>query len=354
MSINRFPELGSRHSRSRGRILLICFFDPSGISFVYENIALWQKFSKYRIEVINLWPGGRGASFPLPASLDLGDYVAMIIHCTASYYPTHLNSLDALLTRPFKQYDGLKILMKQDEQVQTNRFCQYMIEKQIDLLITCVPPEEREKVYSREVLGDLTFLHAFTGYVSPHMRELCCERTGNRPIGISYRGSIQPLEFGRLGLEKRKIGYDFARAAQRIPRLKTDISSRWEDRIFGVAWFDFLANSKAVLGVESGSNLFDFTGEVAAWCRKFEVENGNCDRLSEEFYLKAHEAYLHQFEGNVNYAQLSPRHFEAAATRSAQVLYEGNYSGVLPSTPAFLPAETGFVEFRGGSRFHLR
>ena len=82
-----------------------------------------------------------------------------------------------------------------------------------------------------------------------------------RPLDISYRGSIQPLSFGRLGFEKRKIGYDVARAAAKYP-IAVDISSRKGDRIGGTDWFDFLGRSRAVLGVESGANLFDFTGEV--------------------------------------------------------------------------------------------
>ncbi|WP_210497506.1 hypothetical protein, partial [Microvirga antarctica] len=119
--------------------------------------------------------------------------------------------------------------------------------------------------------------------------------------------------------------------------LTIDISSRWEDRINGTAWFDFLGRSKVVLGVESGSNLFDFDGKVAAWCRTYEAENAGLDRDSREFYTKAHDAYLHRFEGNVNYAQISPRHFEAAVCNAAQILYEGTYSGIFLPNRHFFP-----------------
>ena len=86
---------------------------------------------------------------------------------------------------------------------------------------------------------------------------------------------------------KRKIGYDVARAAADYP-LTVDISSRWADRIGGTAWFDFLGRSRAVLGVESATCLFDFTGEVENWCREFEKAHPEADHLSEEFYLEAH------------------------------------------------------------------
>ena len=122
-----------------------------------------------------------------------------------------------------------------------------------------------------------------------------------------------------------------------LPIIRAEISSRREDRIGGNAWFDFLNRSKVVLGAESGSNLFDFTGEVAEWCRSFEGRNNGDDSASKEYYLKANEEYLHRFEGNVNYAQVSPRHFEAAACGAAQILYEGEYSGIFKPHRHFIP-----------------
>ena len=92
-----------------------------------------------------------------------------------------------------------------------------------------------------------------------------------------------------------------------------------------------------MLGVESGSNLFDFTGQVEAWCEKFRRNNPDRDHYSEAFYWEAYAAYLKEYEENVNYAQISPRHFEAAATRTLQILYEGEYSGILKPHRHFLP-----------------
>ncbi len=62
--------------------------------------------------------------------------------------------------------------MKQDEHVQTNRFSEFIGKKKFDIVITCLPPEEVPKVYPRDVVGNVDFIHAFTGYVSPALREL--------------------------------------------------------------------------------------------------------------------------------------------------------------------------------------
>src|SRR5207249_4610850 len=96
-------------------------------------------------------------------------------------------------------------------------------------------------------------------------------------------------------------------------------------------------SSRIVLGVESGANLFDFTGEVEKWCEKFCAIRRDRDQLSEAFYLEMHRAYLHRFEDNVHYAQISPRHLEAAATRTLQLLYEGDYSGIFVPGRHYIP-----------------
>jgi glycosyltransferase involved in cell wall biosynthesis len=323
---------------------MVCFFDPTGINTVRENVALWQCLSKFEIEILNLWPL-RGGWLTIPGTVDLRDYLGVIVHCTASYSLANLRALDRALARPFEQYDGIKILMKRDEQCHAQSFAHYIGDKKFDLLITCVPASELSKVYPPEAVGDLQFMHAFTGYVSPLLRLMEGQRHAERTIDIAYRGSLQPLEFGRVGYEKRKIGYDVARAAAHSG-LKLDISSRNEDRFLGSAWLKFLSRSKAVLGAESGSNLFDFTGEVESWCRDFEHRHAiRFCRHTEEQYRQADAEYLHRFEDNVAYAQISLRHFEAAATRSLQILYEGSYSGILIAHRHFVPLRRDLSNF---------
>jgi glycosyltransferase involved in cell wall biosynthesis len=329
------PKLGIVRRRHSKRFLLVCFFDPNGIATVCENISLWQQLSRYRVEVLNLWPG-TGDHLAIPRTVGLEDFDGVILHSTVSYSAENLFSLDKRLDRDFSQWDGIKILMKQDEHRCSSSFAKFLGEKAFDILITCLLRGERDKVYPREITGTVQFVHALTGYVSPRLQAYVSPSLPNRPVDISYRGSIQPLSFGRLGFEKRKIAYDLAEA-RCVGALKLDISCRWEDRIAGSAWFDFLAASRIVLGVESGSNLFDFTGEVEAWCRRFCELHPSRDHLSEDFYLQAHDLYLKQFEDNVHYAQISPRHLEAAATRTLQLLYEGEYSGILIPGRHYLP-----------------
>lgn len=331
------PLLGRRREGAgAGRFLFVCWYDPHGVATVYENIGSWQRLSEFALEIVNLWPI-RGHRPSLPATIDLSEYDGVIIHAAVSYSFETLDALDSQLPRPFEQYDGVKVLMKQDEQRSTALFAEYLGRKRFDVLLTCVAEPEWPRVYPGDLVGDVALVHVLTGYVTPTMQEMATPWSRGRPIDLGYRGSVQPLSFGRLGFEKRQIGYDVARALAGRPAIRSDISSRPQDRIHGSAWIDFIAASKATLGVESGSNLFDFDGGVEKWCHGFEASHLDTDRLSAEFYRLADREFLWRFEGNVNYAQVSPRHFEAAAAHSVQVLYEGRYSDIFSPGRHFLP-----------------
>lgn len=329
------PLIGSRLLPSSGTILLVCFYDPNGIPTIWEGIRLLQKHSRYSFSVLNLWPG-RGTYLTIPSSVDLKRFDGVFIHPTVSYNFDNVNYLDAKLATSFENYEGLKILAKQDENYHTARFDNYICAKRFDLVLSCVPEAERLKAYPRAVRQGVRFLQTLTAYVSEDMQNFPSLPYGSRPIDLSYRGSLQPPSFGRLGFEKWNIG-ERVKKHPSVAKLRVDISSRAEDRIHGSKWLEFLASSKAVLGVESGSDLFDFDGSVEQQCNTFRKNNASLDVYSEEYYEKLNSEVLDRYEGNVNYAQISPRHFEAASCRCLQILYEGDYSGIFKPNRHFFP-----------------
>jgi len=92
-----------------------------------------------------------------------------------------------------------------------------------------------------------------------------------------------------------------------------DVSSRWEDRIFGQSWDDFLKNSRVILGSESGSNCFNLDGRLT-------VDSGNKGQEKPELISK--------YEGNIIYGTIAPRHLEAAAHARPQILLPGKYENI--------------------------
>lgn len=340
------PILGQRFDRkSKFKLLVVAFFDPNGVLTIRESIAAIQRMSRYEVDVANLWPPGSDW-LSLPQDLDLSGYNGIIFHPTVSYNPENVSQIDRKLSLKLEDYRGVKVLVKQDEQFRAGRLAPLVSDKLFDLIVTCLAPSEWEKVYPREVIGSCRILQALTGFVSPEMETYWREPAIGRAIDVGYRGSLQPLSFGHLGLEKREIGQRFLKFVEsHHVALSCDISSRWEDRLSGQEWVNFLQNSRTTLGVESGSNLFDFDGQVEERCLQFATDNSDLDPWSPAYYEKAHKEFLHLYEGNVLYNQISPRHLEAAAAGSVQILYEGEYSNIFKPWRHYIPLRKDFSNF---------
>lgn len=315
----------SRVKRRQEKILLIAYYPPRSVPSVVENISLLQKLSAYPISILNLAEHRVDSGYlKIPPQIDLSAYQAIIIHNTVAYNPDNLFSLDEKLLCKLVDYQGAKIVFKQDEHFRFRDFVKFASDVGIDTVFSIMPDSEIPKTYG-EFLPSITVHPMLAAFVTPSLRAGLNLDT-NRPIDIGYRGSIMPLSFGRLCYQKRKIGDDVsARLAN--TGVSLDISSRWEDRLGGDAWFGFLSRCKAVLGVESGTGLFDLDGTLEAYCREIEREIGPDDGSSAyaDEYLKA----LSSREGRVGYYMISPRHFEACAAGALQILFPGNYSGCM-------------------------
>lgn len=317
--------------RSRGRILVVAYFDPAGIHAVTDNIALTAEYSVYHVDLINLhgYIGLHGMQVPPTVQLD--DYDGLLIHSTVSYQPENLRYLDHSLRTRFRDYRGVKMMMKQDEQNRYQVLTDYLAANRFDALLTCLPARHWRDIYPASLLPDLCFVQTMTGYVTDQMRELGRTATQEeRDIDIGYRGSRQQLHYGMLCWEKQAIG-DFFQDVGRHRGLRTDISSRAEDRLTGDAWFTFLLRCRATLGVESGASIFDPDGGIAEACADYQRRHPDAD------FSEIHRAVLAPHEGRVHYNQVSPRHFEAAACRTLQILYEGGYSGILLPWRHYVP-----------------
>jgi len=301
---------------------MVAYFDPAGISTIVENIGSWTSLSKYKFDIVNLFEGKHTNGLELPPALELRHYDAILLHCTVAYNPINLRALDRSLKTKIRNFRGIKILMKQDEHFRTNEIVEYISSRHFDVLLTVADKSMIEHFYPPKKIGTkLKIYHALTGYISDEMLNQHFPPLSERPIDVGYRGSIQGWQLGRLAYEKREIGDRFSEVC-RSQGLSFDISSRWEDRFSGQDWFQFLGRLKAVLGVESGSSIVDFDGTVEIACADYLKKNPAA--TFEDFQ----ENILKKFDENVHYKTISPRHFEAAATKTVQILYEGHYSGI--------------------------
>ena len=329
---------GTRAKRGRERVLFIALFDPNGIPTIPQQIAQWCRTSRFRFDLLNLayLPGETGIE--IPTGIEFDGYDALLFHSTIAYDVANLSALDRRLRGKIADFPGVKVLMKQDEHYRTYAIADFVGSRKIDVVLTLTRPSEVRRFYPPERTGNaVRFVHYITSFVSEDMTTLRSPPLRERPIDVSYRGSLQPWHFGRLAYEKADIGERFREAA-RTRGLNVDISSRWEDRHFGAAWIDFMCRSRAVLGVEGGASIVDFTGQVECATKDY------LQQFPGASFEEVSSAVLAPHENNCYYRTISPRIFEAAACRCVQVLFEGDYSSVLEAGRHYIPLRRDFAD----------
>lgn len=267
----------------------------------------------------------------IPASVDLERFDAVIVHYTL--VACHDRYLTSRSRERLQKYKGLKAIFIQDEYRHVNDTIKAMRDIGVHLLFTCVPQSEIEKVYPETALPGVKKVNVLTGYVPKSLVQRDPLHPSMRKPIVGYRGRKVPVWLGDLGQEKYWIGIRFRRDAANYKNIQCDISFREEDRLYGDAWLDFLLRCRAVLGVESGASVFDFTGEVQ---RKVDADLRQNPALDYETLKQRHFSEL---EGRIRLAQISPRCFESAALRTIMVLYPGDYSGRLVPWRHYIPLE---------------
>ena len=150
-----------------------------------------------------------------------------------------------------------------------------------------------------------------------------------RAVDIVYRARNLPYHIGHHGQLKHEIA-QIVEPAARASGLRTDISTDIKDTKYGDAWFDFLASGRCVIGTESGSSALDPVGTI----RRFEAEwrQSRPEATFEEFSTLQEPGW-----DDYDFTAISPRLFEAAQTKTAQLLVEGEYDGILEADRHYFP-----------------
>lgn len=155
----------------------------------------------------------------------------------------------------------------------------------------------------------------------------------DRPIDLGYRSVASPLFLGHN--ERVEVMEAFRAAASRY-NLTVDFSLHAEDRFDERGWAAFLNSCKGQIGTEAGGDYFELTD----YTRK---------RVNE--YLEAHPAagideirarFFRDYANSTPIRILSSRNVEAAATRTVQLLTEGEYGGYFEAGTHYIPVRRDF------------
>ncbi len=310
-------------------VLLLCDDDRSQAATTLDHIDALRRLSRHRVRTLN--PVGLSRS----ALLDLSEFDAVVVHYSVVVV------LDTYLAEPLRDqiraYTGLKAAFLQDEYRWVDAIAAALRDLGVSVLFSVAPPAAVEGLYGSRLPG-VDIAPTLTGWVPDRLLHYPTAPPVARPLDVVYRGRELPPWLGRIGREKAAIGRCFLEHA-RGTTLACDIGWRETDRIYGDAWNAFLASGRATLGTPSGASVADFDGSLQLRVEEYLGDNPGAD------FEQLHAAVLAPFEGNVVIDVVSPRIFEAAALRTALVLFPGEYSGVVRAGEHYIPLERDFSNF---------
>jgi hypothetical protein len=269
-------------------VLLLYFHPLSAVPpDLTEAVRALRRYSAYPILPVNLQWG-------VPQPLLESRFRAVILHYTLFY--ANFVAMGSEIPRWLEQDDAAyKIAIFQDEQAYTEKKVDFCGRAGVQCVFSCLSEEHAMRLYGRR--GVEKVVSCLPGYVSERLERQAPRYAmpdARRPVDVGYRGRRPAPEWGPEAADKYRIAGEFAEhAAGR--GLVLDISTREEDRIYGDGWYRFLGRCRGTLGAESGGVISD-------------PEDPDV---------------------RLPYRTVAPRHFEAAALGTCQLLYEGRYSDVM-------------------------
>lgn len=324
--------------KQRRRLRVAMLYDGVGsmhVNTIREHLECFKKYSAHEYTFIPATPSyWQQSPEEVETSVDFSVFDAVFVHYSIRVSITE--HLEEGLVRSLERFNGLKALFIQDEYEGTEIARTWMDRIRFDLVYTCVPPEGLEDVYPSYRFPATEFLPTLTGYVP---EDASIERFGkplsDRKVLIAYRGRRLPAVYGDLGYEKYRIGVEMKVIAE-MRGLPVDIEVDDSKRIYGTGWYEFLGSARATLGTESGANVFDFDGSLGKRIKALQAKNPEIsfDEISAEV--------LAPHEGLVAMNQISPKVFEAIRLRTALILFDGSYSGVVQPDIHFISLKKDF------------
>lgn len=233
--------------------------------------------------------------------------------------------------------NAIRIALPQDEYLWTGVLEDWLLELDVDIIFSAFGATYAERLYPR-LRGRIEFEHCFTGYIYSEL--LKSDHTAVRPhiertTDLVYRSRRPPFSLGARAQLKHEIAIAGQRAAL-TAGLRHDIGTGDESTLFGAAWFKLIASSRAILGAESGAGAIDLAGEVSQLEHAMRTQN---PELTFEQFAAAMPA---DWDGGP-YFTIGPRHLEAAAAKTCQVLIEGRYDDVLEPDVHYIPVDPSFA-----------
>jgi hypothetical protein len=229
--------------------------------------------------------------------------------------------------------NAIRVAMPQDEYLWTAILEEWLHDLDVQVIFSAFGPEHANRLYP-SLCGRVAFEHSFTGYlydsllgygpgvIRPH---------ADRSLDVVYRARQLPFSLGARAQLKHSIGLA-GRQAAAAAGLRYDIATGDQATVYGGAWFEFVASSRAILGTESGAGAIDGRGDIAR--AEKEMRATQPELSFQEFASAMPDGW-----DGASLFTIGPRHLEAAAAKTCQILVEGSYGGVLEPNVHYIPVD---------------
>jgi len=311
------------------KMLVAYSMESTFVQTTVDYLSALREFTGFEVDYLHVTHGAN-----VEADLDrydviLHNYCARL--CVEGY-------VSETYRERIRRFDGLKVAVVQDEYNHTNVTKSAIRELGFDIVLSCVPRDFMNYVYPSREFPGVRFVTVLAGYVADGLsaRRTTIRPLEERPVVVGYRGRDLGAVYGRLGREKFEIGRRMKLVcdARGVPN---DIAMDEKSRIYGPAWFEFIGNCRAMLGSESGSNVFDFDGSLERKYAEITRANGGVPPSFEEFSV-----FTEPREHEIEMGQVSPRIFECALMQTPMVLFRGRYSDVIRPDEHYIALEKDF------------
>jgi hypothetical protein len=239
-----------------------------------------------------------------------------------------------------KEHHAVKVVAPQDDFLCNMYVNEFINNIGTSILLTVLPENVWGIAYKDVNLQRTKVIRILTGYLDDkrvNALRLSERDPPTRITDIGYRSLGSPYWYGRHGLLKIKVAEVFSKKCADYG-LKCDISTEQGQTITSDKWYEFLARCRFVIGVEGGTSIIDWDGDIKSKTEQYLAINPTAT---------FEEVELHCFKGKdgeyPGYA-ISPRHLEACLTRTCQILVEGEYSGILKPNVHYLPVKKDFSD----------
>ncbi|MGN6147493.1 MAG: hypothetical protein ACTHPD_03035 [Rhizomicrobium sp.] len=270
-----------------------------------------------------------------PAYVAAVDFDLIIFQTTFTQRLSRSDAYYELMTRRAARLRVLpapKVALAQDEFWNVAKVERFIEEFGIKTVFSVAPETEWPVLYPSIDPQRVKFHRVLTGYLDDETldRMIDAGKSAHRSKDVVYRAAGRPSPaWGRFGFLKQRLADAVAQIAPQLG-LRTDVSTDPKDTLFGDDWIRFLANARYTIGVPSGSSLLDRDGRITRCVESYCAANPGASFEDVERHC------FPGMDGNLRLSAIGPRHIEACATRTCQILVEGDYNGLLKPNVHYL------------------